>query len=178
MVMLYFSKNASFFRAMIYLTPVSTILFMLVLGVVPRTGIIDTQGLLYLTVFVFSSCIVLFWLRERHRLIYGLLEIAFSLLLVWGATIKIGTLSGAVVAAWSFGNDGIYALAGALYVGVRALDNIGQAIDRYPRIYEFWLWFFHYPRVEAGAKQEAARRKWETKKQSDMRLYLDSIGRE
>lgn len=152
-------------RMMIYIAPFPMIIISATQGfLVGRTQVIESGNLAWLSCFVFTICIVLFWLRERHKLIYGALEAAFAFILIWSAAIKIGLLEGAAINAAAVGNDALYALAGAVYVGVRALDNIGQGIEKYDNWYALWLWFFFYSPDEVDKKREAARSKWSRSK--------------
>lgn len=143
-------------RLMVYISPFISGFFILRGEIVPRTGTLEDSSLLTITLYVMGACVVLFALREHRRLYYGLLELAFAFVLVWSAAVKLGSLNGAVIAATTFGNDSLFALGAAIYVGVRALDNLGQALDKHPAAYRVWLWFFFYSDDEAEAKIEAA----------------------
>lgn len=148
-------------RCAVYVSPVITLGFIFRGDFRPRTGIIENSNLAWLTLFVFGTVVALFALREHYRLYYGIIELLFSLVLIWIGVVKIGLISGSTVHAWSFGSDATFALAAAVYVGVRALDNIGQGIDKYPNLYRVWLWFFLYSWEAREAKVEAALQKHE-----------------
>ncbi|MVO95111.1 hypothetical protein [Rhizobium leguminosarum] len=99
--------------------------------------------LLILGVYAASLGIVLYWLRENARLLYGLVEVAFALVFIEvimanfilghdQATIKDGFERLVMTAG------GTAQLAGGLYVFVRGLDNIGQGLKPFPRADRVW----------------------------------------
>ncbi|MER8403389.1 hypothetical protein NKH16_01330 [Mesorhizobium sp. M1307] len=87
-------------------------------------------------------CIKAYWLREHRRWMYGLLEVAFAVVVVVVTSYNwIGSAPGAPP-GWSFPLVSTCAqYAAGLYVMVRGLDNIGQGVKDDPVWGRRWRWF-------------------------------------
>src|SRR2546423_8772648 len=72
----------------------------------------NSLGKLIITVLLVALALGLFWLREKRRLLYGMIELCFGISSIWDAVgqARLDHAKWAVV-------------AGAIYLVVRGLDN-------------------------------------------------------
>jgi hypothetical protein len=93
--------------------------------------------------------VALYWLRRRYRLAYGVLELFVGIATVFGSSWPLMT-SGLPPDAKVSGFLAEYdlhtlAMGAAVYVCVRALDNVGEGLKGYPRGKKIWDEFFPEP---------------------------------
>jgi hypothetical protein len=87
-------------------------------------------------------------LRSRHRLAYGILELViavgflmFSFYHLAGAIVFHSSPTGVIfVASAERRYTALIAAAGAVYVFVRGMDNIGEGLKPYPKALAWWRW--------------------------------------
>ncbi|MBZ9975509.1 hypothetical protein [Mesorhizobium sp. BR-1-1-10] len=96
----------------------------------------------YLTFIVFG--IVLYWMRENQRWLYGLVEIAAALALVFITLFFLGVGGpkpdvGTNIYTIPFVTHLLQMLA-AIYFLVRGLDNLGQGLRKFPVWNRRWRW--------------------------------------
>jgi hypothetical protein len=95
---------------------------------------VTIYGLLYgpFAVYILSgvgAAFVLFWLRKRHRVLYGLIEIGTGVFTLWNhfsdgkGGFSSGFSSGFQTFQWQIA---LLATLGAIYIIIRGLDNIDQ----------------------------------------------------
>lgn len=82
--------------------------------------------------------IVLYWIRESSRVLYGGVEVAFALGLLAASIF----FHGQPTAARPFMAEASqwFQICAALYVLVRGLDNLGQGLRKYPAWDRRWRW--------------------------------------
>lgn len=92
----------------------------------------------------------LYFLRCRHRLVYGLIETAAAIAII--AVTLVSVLNGIGYKREAVGRflwmEGVapwLQLAAALYIFVRGLDNMGEGLKQHPRILECWRRVFPVP---------------------------------
>jgi hypothetical protein len=91
--------------------------------------------------------IALYALRSRARLLYGSIEVALSILMMWFSLVDLIAKSdshGFVDMGLQFSATyfGMLQVAAAIYVFVRGMDNCGEGLKRYPNLYERWVLIF------------------------------------
>jgi hypothetical protein len=88
----------------------------------------------------------MYMMRQEERLLYGCIEIGFSI----GALVAAVINAARVVATdtweeWFPGQNlfvAIFIIAAAIYILVRGLDNVGEGLKRYPRAHRSWMDLF------------------------------------
>lgn len=115
-----------------WLLPLFIVIYLIVIVVLSNSALKDpsvVSGVFgwIAAILVFPSGIVAFWLRQRHRISYGLLELAIGVYLT--APILFAGLFGTYQNRSIVGID-VFAGLLAIYVVVRALDNIGKGLKK------------------------------------------------
>jgi cyanate permease len=113
----------------------------------------------------------LYYLRRRHRILYGLMELAISVVLI-GVSLALAwenilpsdvpqlsekDFSVLKLVPWVAKLNIVLPIAAAIYVFVRGLDNIGEGLKRFPVMAAQWDDAF--PTSEIAKEREARNNK-------------------
>jgi hypothetical protein len=125
----------------------------------------------WLAVALVSVAFALYGLRERFRLIYGLLELAIGAVILLGAlnsyTATIGRQYVPIVGGgvfvrppegwlqWNANSSALLAVLAAVYIIVRGLDNVGEGFHQLRSPLWTRIWRFAFPNRKRNVANHA-----------------------
>ena len=124
-------------------------------GVQDEQWLYDNPGrshhyLIIVTVTFFTSIGLLFYiLRENARIVFGVLEVMFSVIFFRSAL----TVTDNILRTFLQGGVGLVSAiafilglcAAAIYIFLNGLDNIGRGLSGHPRLMKAWRWLTFRP---------------------------------